>query len=203
MKELAWIFGHSSNFSQALISEFRDNDISTYGWGRDTLDYTDFNKFIEGKVVPDIVILNANIEEQIALQINTQNYKDISVDDMTTMLTKYSPVFLFFIKLIKWLESKDEPVKICSITSSITGWPFKDNQYVMYAVLRSMLQQVVFSASNSVTTAFCVSPSGIDANNIKDYAKDVVYLLDKRTDLALIDLGLDRTVIDLLKNKDE
>ena len=122
---------------------------------------------------------------------------------MTTMLTKYSPVFLFFIKLIKWLESKDEPVKICSSTSSITGWPFKDNQYVMYAVLRSMLQQVVFSASNSVTTAFCVSPSGIDANNIKDYAKDVVYLLDKRTDLALIDLGLDRTVIDLLKNKDE
>jgi len=54
MTQLAWIFGHTSNFSQALDSEFRDNGISTYGWGRDTIDYADFDKFIEGKVVPDI-----------------------------------------------------------------------------------------------------------------------------------------------------
>ena len=73
----------------------------------------------------------------------------------------------------------------------------------MYAVLRSMLQQVVYSASNSVCNAFCVSPSGIDSNNIKDYAKDVVYFINNKTDLALIDLGLQRTVIDILKNKNE
>ena len=167
MNKLAWIFGNTSNFSQAIRFELESQNLSTYGFGRDNTDYNDFDSFINGKVIPDIVILNANIEESIALQIDTQNYKDISVDEMSNMLTTYSPVFLFFVKLIKWLESRNEPVNICSISSSITSWPYKSNQYVMYAVLRSMLQQVVFSASNNVTTAFCVSPSGIDSNNIK------------------------------------
>jgi hypothetical protein len=203
MNKLAWVFGNTSNFSQAIRFELESQNISTYGFGRDNTDYNDFDSFINGKVIPDIVILNANIEESIALQIDTQNYKDISVDEMSNMLTTYSPVFLFFVKLIKWLESRNEPVNICSISSSITSWPYKSNQYVMYAVLRSMLQQVVFSASNNVTTAFCVSPSGIDANNIKQYAKDLVLLVKKETDLALIDLGMEKIVIDLLKYKNE
>lgn len=203
MKQLAWVFGNTSNFSQAIRFELESQGISTYGFGRDNTDYNNFESFIDGKVIPDIVILNANIEESIALQIDIKNYNDISVENIIDMFTQYSPVFLFFVKLIKWLESRDEPVTICSITSSVTAWPFKSNEYIMYAVLRSMLQQVVFSASNSVCNAFCVSPSGIDSNNIKDYAKDVVYFINNKTDLALIDLGLQRTVIDILKNKNE
>ena len=199
MTQLAWIFGHTSNFSQALDSEFRDNGISTYGWGRDTIDYADFDKFIEGKVVPDIIVLNANIEEQIALQIDTKNYKNIRVEDMTSMLTTYSPVFLFFVKLIKWLEQQNKEASICAISSSITAWPYKTNQYIMYAVLRSMLQQVVFSASNSVTTAFCVSPSGIDTHNISHYANQVIRLIKNKTDLQLIDLSMTDPVIDLTR----
>ena len=198
MTQLAWIFGHSSNFSQALISEFRDNDISTYGWGRDTLDYTDFNKFIEGKVVPDIVVLNANIEEQIAFRIDTDNYKTLEISDMSDMLTTYSPIFLFFVKLIKWLEEQDKQINICNISSSITAWPNRHRQNVMYAVLRSMLQQVVFSASNSVTTAFCVSPSGIDTNNINNYAERVISLIKSKTDLQLIDLTSEEPILDLI-----
>ncbi len=193
MKKLAWIFGNTSNFSQAIRFELESQDISTYGFGRDNTDYNNFDSFVDGKVIPDIVILNANIEESIALQIDTQNYKDISVEDMSNMLTTYSPVFLFFVKLLKWLESRDEPVNICSISSSITSWPYKSNQYVMYAVLRN----------NSVPTAFCVSPSGIDINNIEQYAKDLVMLVNKKTDLSLIDLGMDKIVIDLLKYKNE
>jgi len=198
MKQLAWVFGNTSNFSQAIRFELESQGISTYGFGRDNTDYNNFDSFIDGKVIPDIVILNANIEESIALQIDIKNYNDISVENIIDMFTQYSPVFLFFVKLIKWLESRDEPVTICSITSSVTAWPFKSNEYIMYAVLRSMLQQVGFSASNSVTTAFCVSPSGIDTNNINDYAERVISLIKSKTDLQLIDLTSEEPILDLI-----
>ena len=93
------------------------------------------------------------------------------------------------IKLLKWIESKGKTKSICGISSSITKHPHIENKYIMYAVLRSMLQQVVFSASNNVSNAFCVSPSYIDANNSKEYAVSVVELL--HNSLA------QRTVIDL------
>ena len=155
------------------------------------------------KVLPDIVILNANIEERIALQINSDNFYDIEPQDIKDMLNDFSPVFLFFTKLIKWLESHGKGVKLCAVSSSITAWPYKSNEYIMYAVLRSMLQQVVFSASSNVTTAFCVSPSGIDTNNKQNYAKRIVDLTLKSTDLKLIDLSIEGDIIDLERYKHE
>jgi hypothetical protein len=67
----------------------------------------------------------------------------------------------------------------------------------MYAVLRSMMQQLVYSASSNVCNAFCVSPSGIDATNTIDYAKRVVQLTTDRTDLKLIDLTIGDEVANL------
>ena len=66
----------------------------------------------------------------------------------------------------------------------------------MYSVLRSMLQQVVFAASSKHVTAFCVSPTFIDANNTSSYAQKIVDLMISKTDLELIDLGVG-TVFDL------
>ena len=104
MKELAWIFGKSSDFSQTIVKELQSRDISVYEFGRENLNYEDFDAFRMMKVLPDIVILNANIEERIALQINKDNFYDISPQDIKNMFDEYSPVFLFFTKLIKWLE---------------------------------------------------------------------------------------------------
>lgn len=203
MKDLAWIFGKSSDFSQTIVKELENKDISVYQFGRDNINYDDFDAFRMMKVLPDIVILNANIEERIALQINSKNFYDIKTQDMKDMLNEFAPVFLFFTKLIKWLESQGKSVKLCAISSSITAWPYKSNEYIMYAVLRSMLQQVVFSASSNVTTAFCVSPSGIDTNNKEDYAKRIVDLTLKSTDLKLIDLSIEGDIIDLERYKHE
>tara|TARA_B100001057_G_scaffold64064_2_gene57692 strand:+ start:8486 stop:9097 length:612 start_codon:yes stop_codon:yes gene_type:complete len=203
MKELAWIFGKSSDFSQTIVKELENNDISVYQFGRDNINYDEFDAFRMMKVLPDILILNANIEERIALQINKDNFYDVSPQDMKDMLNEYAPVFLFFTKLIKWLEYHGKGVKLCAISSSITAWPHKSNEYIMYAVLRSMLQQVVFSASSNVTTAFCVSPSGIDTNNKEDYARRIIDLTLNSTDLKLIDLSIEGDIIDLERYKNE
>ena len=104
---------------------------------------------------------------------------------------------------LKWLEKNGKVVSICAISSSITAWPYKQNEYLMYAVLRSMLQQVVFSASTNGCNAFCVSPSGIDTSNIDDYAQRIVQLTMDRTDLRLIDLSMDGDILNLNNYKDE
>ena len=197
MKKLAWVFGKSSDFSSTLMNEFKEQGISTFGFGRDNVDYGDFDKFVDGKVVPDIVIINANIEEQIALVIDNKNYLNITLQQMSSMFFNYTPVFLFFTKLIKWLENSDKEITVCGISSSITAWPQQSKQFVMYAVLRSMMQQLVYSASSNVCNAFCVSPSGINANNTIDYAKRVVQLVTDRTDLKLIDLTMGEEVVNL------
>lgn len=203
MKDLAWIFGKSSDFSQKIVKELQTRDISVYQFGRENINYEDFDAFRMMKVLPDIVILNANIEERIALQINKDNFYDINPQDIKDMFNEYAPVFLFFTKLIKWLESQGKGVKLCAVSSSITAWPHKSNEYIMYSVLRSMLQQVVFSASSNVTTAFCVSPSGIDTNNKEKYAKRIVDLTLDSTDLKLIDLSIEGDIIDLERYKNE
>lgn len=203
MKELAWVFGKSSKFSEQIINEFEKNDITVVSFGRENINYNQFNNLLMIKDLPDYIVLNANIEEQIALQIDKRNFVNFGPQHMSEMFSKYSPVFLFFVKLFKWLESKGKSVSVCSISSSITAWPHKENKYVMYAVMRSMLQQVVFSASSNVCNAFCVSPSGIDTHNIDDYAKRIVELAKARTDLKLIDLSMEETVLDLEKYKDE
>ena len=46
MNKLAWIFGNTSNFSQAIRFELESQNISTYGFGRDNTDYNDFDSFI-------------------------------------------------------------------------------------------------------------------------------------------------------------
>jgi hypothetical protein len=197
MKKIAWVFGKLSDFASTLISEFEIQGISTYGFGRGNTDYTNFDKFIDGKVVPDIVIINANVEEQIALVIDNKNFLNITLQEMSSMFFKYTPVFLFFTKLIKWLENSDKETTVCGISSSITAWPQQNKKFVMYAVLRSMMQQLVYSASSNVCNAFCVSPSGIDATNTIDYAKRVVQLTTDRTDLKLIDLTIGDEVANL------
>lgn len=203
MKKLAWVFGKSSDFSQKIIGELRNRDISVYEYGRENIDYGEFEAFWMLNVLPDYIFINANIEESIALQITKDNFHDFSQNDLNKMFEQYTPVFLFFTKLMKWLESQGSGTSVCAISSSITAWPHKSNQYVMYAVLRSMLQQVVFSTSNNVSNAFCVSPSGIDTHNIDDYAKRTVDLAMDRTDLKLIDLSMDGDIIDLSKYKNE
>ena len=197
MKKLAWVFGKSSDFSSTLMNEFREQGISIFGFGRDNVDYADFDKFIDGKVVPDIIVINANVEEQIALVIDNKNFLNITLQEMSSMFFNYTPIFLFFTKLIKWLENSNKETTVCGISSSITAWPQQNKQFVMYAVLRSMMQQLVYSASSKVCNAFCVSPSGIDATNITDYAKRVVGLITNRTDLKLIDLTMGEEVTDL------
>ena len=197
MKKLAWVFGKSSDFASNIIKELEEQDISVHGFGRDNVDYANFDKFIDGKVVPNIVVINANIEEQIALVIDNKNYSNITLQQMSSMFFNYTPLFLFFTKLIKWLENSSKEIIICGISSSITAWPQQNKQFVMYAVLRSMMQQLVYSASSNVCNAFCVSPSGIDASNITDYAKRVVELISNKTDLKLVDLTMGEEVTDL------
>ena len=79
MKKLAWVFGKSSDFASNIINELEEQDISTFGFGRENVDYANFDKFIDGKVVPDIIVINANIEEQIALVIDNKNYRNYYV----------------------------------------------------------------------------------------------------------------------------
>lgn len=199
---IAWVFGQSSEFSKNLISELENNNITVHGFGRGNLDYLLFDDFISGKTSPDYIILNANIEEQIAIEINDSKF---SMLDVGNMFNNYLPIFTFFLKLIKWVEEQDNPTKICAISSSITAWPQKNKKHVTYSVLRAMLQQVVFSASNSVTTAFCVSPSGIDTSNSKEYAKRIIQHLIDGKDLLLMDLSNqeDTPILDLHRYKNE
>ena len=176
----AWLFGQSSNFSKQIISELKNQHYDTTGFGRSNVDYSDFDTFIQGKQAPNVLILNANVEEKISLIIDIFNYNDVKLKDLDEMFLAYTPIFLFFVKLLKWIESKNKTDSVCSISSSITQHPQIENKYIMYAVLRSMLQQVVFSASNSVSNAFCVSPNYLDTNNSESYAKAVVELLSNK-----------------------
>ena len=123
MKELAWVFGKSSDFSQKIISKFENKDISVYSFGRENIDYNNFNNFLMMKVLPDYIVLNANIEEQIAIQIDKNNFSNIQLNQTQEMFNAYNPIFLFFVKLFRWLESQGKSVSICAISSSITAWP--------------------------------------------------------------------------------
>ena len=82
MKELAWIFGKSSDFSQKIISELRNRDILVYEYGRENIDYGEFEAFRMLTVLPDYIFINANVEESIALQITKDNFHDISKNDL-------------------------------------------------------------------------------------------------------------------------
>ena len=84
MKKLAWVFGKSSDFASNIIKELEEQDISVHGFGRDNVDYANFDKFIDGKVVPDIVVINANIEEQIALVID--NKMEFGMEDVLKII---------------------------------------------------------------------------------------------------------------------
>ena len=98
MRELAWIFGKSSDFSQKIIEKFEQKNISVYSFGRENIDYNNFDNFLMMKVLPDYIVLNANIEEQIALQIDKNNYSNIHLSQTQEMFDAYNPVFLFFCK---------------------------------------------------------------------------------------------------------
>ena len=100
MKELAWVFGKSSDFSQKIISKFENKDISVYSFGRENIDYNNFNNFLMMKVLPDYIVLNANIEEQIAIQIDKNNFSNIQLNQTQEMFDAYNPIFLFFVKLL-------------------------------------------------------------------------------------------------------
>ena len=54
--------------------------------------------------------------------------------------------FYFFVKLFKWLESK--ACRKYLFIKVHTG-RYKENKYLMYAVLRSMLQQVILGVTTS------------------------------------------------------
>ena len=70
-----WKVDSASN----IINELEEQDISTFGFGRENVDYANFDKFIDGKVAIDIIVINANIEEQIALVIDNKNYSNITL----------------------------------------------------------------------------------------------------------------------------
>ena len=200
MKKLVWIFGSSSDYSKNIKTVFESQGHWVYCWGRSNCDYSSFENFQKDKLIPDVVVWNANIEEKIAI-INTPGA--MTIENIKTMFNEYTTIFTFMLKLVKWLKLQDKPINICNISSSITAWPHKEDKYVMYSVLRSMLQQVVFSASNSTCTAFCVSPSGIDTHNNKDYAIKTVELINDNTDLCVIDLSMNNKVIDFKTYKNE
>ena len=61
------------------------------------------------KVLPDYIVLNANIEEQIALQIDKNNYSNIQPSQTQEMFDTYNPVFLFFVKLYVYVGTKMLP----------------------------------------------------------------------------------------------
>lgn len=204
MKKLVWIFGSSSDFSKSMNSELEKQGYSTYLWGRGNCNYNSFDNFIEDKIVPDIIIWNANIEEQISFLI--EKLSDIAIESVRDTFMNYTPLFTFLMKLVKWTKLQNKQIDICSISSSITAWPFKEDKYIMYSVLRGMAQQIVFSASNSTCNAFCVSPSNINDINKAEYSKRIVELLQQETDLKLIDLSMEdayESLIDIKKFKNE
>ena len=71
--------------------------ISVYSFGRENIDYNNFDNFLMMKVLPDYIVLNANIEEQIALQIDKNNYSNIHPSQTQEMFNAYNPVFLFLV----------------------------------------------------------------------------------------------------------
>ena len=59
MKELAWVFGKSSKFSEQIINEFEKNDITVVSFGRENINYNQFNNLLMIKIFHHCLTLNA------------------------------------------------------------------------------------------------------------------------------------------------
>lgn len=183
MSKNVWLIGSSSEFSKSIVAQFSDCNVTLFG--RSNVDYSDFDLFIKDKTLPDIVIFNANVTEQVSITITDHTFDN---KEMITSLENFNDVYCFLIKLLKWLELSNEKIKFCLITSSITQWPFKYKHNISYAILRSMEQTALMSCATDNLKVIGISPSGVTHDLFEQYAIEIRKKAEDNDTLKIYDL---------------
>ena len=183
MSKNVWLIGSSSEFSKSIVAQFSDCNVTLFG--RSNVDYSDFGLFIKDKTLPDIVIFNANVTEQVSITITDHTFDN---KEMITSLENFNDVYCFLIKLLKWLELSNEKIKFCLITSSITQWPFKYKHNKSYDILRSMEQTALMSCATDNLKVIGISPSGVTHDLFEQYAIEIRKKAEDNDTLKIYDL---------------
>lgn len=177
----AWVFGSSSDYSIAVGKRLKD----TLYWGRNNVDYTDFDSFIENKQLPDHIFVNIGVEEKLSVPAfaTFKNWQD--------MLTTYMNTQFFVYRLLQHIHlNAKHNVVFCMVTSSITVWPQAHPEHVSYAVLRSIGQIIAFAHSNEHLRIIAVSPNQITAERTEEYAERTVEYMNKGEHIqGIVDLN--------------
>lgn len=183
MSKNVWLIGSSSDFSKSIVAQLSDCNVTLFG--RSNVDYSDFDLFVKDKTLPDIVIFNANVTEQVSITITDYAFDN---KEMITSLEKFNDVYCFLLKLLKWLELSNEKIKFCLITSSITQWPFKYKHNISYAILRSMEQTALMSCATDNLKVIGISPSGVTPDLFEQYAIEIRKKAEDDDTLKIYDL---------------
>jgi len=176
----AWVFGSSSDYSIAVGKRLKD----TLYWGRNNVDYTDFDSFIENKQLPDQIFINIGVEEQLSLSAFALKI------DWTEMFTNYMKTQYFVYRLFQHLHANaDKNITVGLVTSSITVWPQEYPEHVSYAVLRAIGQTIALAFANEHLRVIPMSPNGITAERLEEYADRTVAHINKGEHIqGIIDL---------------
>ena len=165
----AWIFGSSSDYSIAVGKRLKD----PLYFGRNNVDYNDFDEFIKDKQLPDQIFINIGVEEKLSLGAFGNR------EDFVNMWIKFMDTYYFVYKLLQYIHlNAKHKVTVCLVTSSITVWPADYPEHVTYAILRSTTQQTAFAFANENMSVIAVSPNGITPERIDEYAIKTVHYLN-------------------------
>lgn len=146
---IVWVFGTSSDFGQAMVSEFEQHVTEVHTFGRSNVNYKDPKSFIDLKAsnlkIPDIVVFNINIGMPFEMNrpIHTQN-----VDTQKLIFGEWFHNSLdtnfFKVYLFDWLISNKFKGQICHITSQIARDQHPEvKDLLQYKMLRALDYQIL------------------------------------------------------------
>lgn len=169
-----WIFGSTSEFSKALIS----NATNPYVFGRHNCDYMSPGEFIRQlkyseHPLPNKIIINVNLDPPV------QNMHDLDV--MGPVFAKNIKTLYFFTEVFEYLKGIGLKINVCFITSTINIQSVTDEEYKKwwtYIGMRQMQQSAMFSCDDNQLKIMGVSPSKLSEENMDNYAKQIMHILN-------------------------
>jgi len=169
-----WIFGSTSEFSKALIS----NATNPYVFGRHNCDYMSPGEFIRQlkyseHPLPNKIIINVNLDPPV------DNMHDLDI--MGPVFAKNIKTLYFFTEVFEYLKGIGLKINVCFITSTINIQSVTDKEYKKwwtYIGMRQMQQSAMFSCDDNQLKMMGVSPSNLSEENMDTYAKQIMHILD-------------------------
>jgi hypothetical protein len=181
---IVWVFGTSSDFGQAMVSEFEQHVTEVHTFGRSNVNYKDPKSFIDAKVndlkLPDVVVFNTNIG--VPFEMNRPIHKQ-NIDTQKLIFGEWfhNSLDLNFFKvyLFDWLISNGFKGQICHITSQVARDQYPDlKDLLQYKMLRALDYQIIQTQRQYGIDSYGMCPAQLE--DITKWAKYMSNLiLDK------------------------